>query len=740
MTQGEDPSADGTSTRAHASRVVAEAERVVAVLRELDAAPDAAREQVRDCYVDSREGKLLTQLDGVAVASLREVTRERLRTSVLTAAGVTSVGEVLRLGRRRLEEISGIGPQTAGHLIAAAEQVATAMRDTVRFRIEMAPTDPVATRLVQSLYTLGEALGARERGAAVLAQVLAGYPAARAAADPITRRLRRLLTWGERRERAENAVVTLAGFAELARRGGLLEDAERILALLAEPMHPVEAWEDFRVRSVAYYSWLDDVVPSRRERERSQGHLPSDLVERVENQQLDTDLLAASLRGYQAFGAKFALAQRRVIIGDEMGLGKTVQAIAVIAHRMAEGATHALVACPASVLAGWVRELRTHSTLTPHLLHGPDQRDATARWRALGGVGVASIDSLYDLARVSDERIDVLVVDEAHYAKNPSAHRSRSVAMLAGRTSDVVFLTGTVMENRVEEFRVLVSYLQPEISERLDPALGVAGPAAFRPAVAPVYLRRNAEDVLEELPELVQVDEWEEFGRADGAAYREAVATGRFMAMRRAAYAVEMPSESAKAGRLRELVEEATENGRKVVVFSYFLDVIEMAMLALGDLAVGPLTGSVRPDRRAEIVEDFTTSDAPAALVSQIQVGGVGLNLQAASVVVLCEPQLKPTTEAQAIARTHRMGQVETVQVHRLLIEDSVDEHLLAMLDTKRQIFDAYARRSALADEVAGAVDVSDAEIARRIVAAEQTRLFVDPEVISTEDAPVSDG
>ena len=114
----------------------------------------------------------------------------------------------------------------------------------------------------------------------------------------------------------------------------------------------------------------------------------------------------------------------------------------------------------------------------------------------------------------------------------------------------------------------------------------------------------------------------------------------------------------------------------------------------------------------------------------------MGLNLQAASIVILCEPQTKPTTESQAIARAHRMGQVSTVQVHRLLVVDSVDEHLIRILDTKRHLFDAYARRSALAEEVASAVDVSEAELARQIVDAERTRLFVDPNVLSTEDAP----
>ena len=102
----------------------------------------------------------------------------------------------------------------------------------------------------------------------------------------------------------------------------------------------------------------------------------------------------------------------------------------------------------------------------------------------------------------------------------------------------MLFLTGTPMENRIDEFRALVGHLRPEIAAGMGPEHGAIGVEAFRRAAAPVYLRRNQPDVLTELPELVQVDEWEEFGAEDGArAYRDAVRDGNFMAMRRAAFA-----------------------------------------------------------------------------------------------------------------------------------------------------------------------------------------------------------
>ena len=166
-----------------------------------------------------------------------------------------------------------------------------------------------------------------------------------------------------------------------------------------------------------------------------------------------------------------------------------------------------------------------------------------------------------------------------------------------------------------------------------------------------------------------------------------------------------------------------SDNGRRVIVFSHFRDVLDAVMGELGEVAVGPLTGDVPAARRQELVDEFSAADGGAVLVSQIVAGGVGLNIQAASVVVICEPQLKPTTEWQAIARAHRMGQLESVQVHRLLLEDSVDARIVEILARKKQLFDELVRVSTTADAAPEAYDVSEAELAREIIAAERERL-----------------
>jgi SNF2 family DNA or RNA helicase len=340
---------------------------------------------------------------------------------------------------------------------------------------------------------------------------------------------------------------------------------------------------------------------------------------------------------------------------------------------------------------------------------------------------VTTFDALRGFPVPGGGEVGLLVVDEAHSVKNPTTKRSRSVSLWTERCERSLFMTGTPMENRVAEFRNLVRMLDEEVADSLGERDALAGSVAFRKAVAPVYLRRNQEDVLTELPSLQQTDEWEELSASDEEAYREAVREGNFMAMRRAAYM--RPEKSAKLGRLREIVQEAGENGQKTVVFSYFKDVLGVvqAALAEGPTArtpmLGPLTGSVPAGRRQQIVDDFAGVPGPAVLLAQIQAAGVGLNMQAASVVIVCEPQIKPTVEHQAVARAHRMGQVRPVHVHRLLATGGVDERMVRMLESKTRLFDAYARRSAVAEATPDAVDVSDTELARRIVEEEQARL-----------------
>ena len=171
--------------------------------------------------------------------------------------------------------------------------------------------------------------------------------------------------------------------------------------------------------------------------------------------------------------------------------------------------------------------------------------------------------------------------------------------------------------------------------------------------------------------------------------------------VRRVSWNVDDLSQSCKATRMKEIIEEAESEGRKIIVFSFFLDTMRKIREFLGDRCMSPINGSIPPQRRQEIIDEFDKAPAGAVLLAQIQSGGTGLNIQSASVVIICEPQLKPSIENQAISRAYRMGQARNVLVYRLLCENTIDERIMDMLAEKQAIFNAFADKSVSADATA---------------------------------------
>ena len=723
-----------------ARAVVSDGRAVYDAIEAVLAAPGEAREVARQAYESVRDRIVADALDAMPVDRLRDLIQRKVTFSPLIDAGLETVGQVLAAGAGEIGRIPGVRRRSAKRIVSAAGQLRESVKEATRVRIDPDARTPEQTALIAALRRYERARSAlKGPDLSPLASEIGSRldPAARGAS-----RRRMLFTFsGRKKQEARDALTGLDAIltskpVTTARKR--LSRAEAELEKAGKEQRVARLWNDYLARPVTYNGLLIEVAELDPARDASQGFLPADIAEQVRVLPLDQSLLKTSLRGYQAFGAKFALVQERVILGDEMGLGKTMQSLAAMCHLAAQGATHFLVVCPASVVINWTREVERHTLLDVRRLHLPGTKRmvATQEWLAKGGVAVTTFEALRAMPDNLDVSVAMLVVDEAHYAKNPNALRTQAVSEWAARSRRVLFLTGTPMENKVQEFRVLVGHLRPEVAENLDTVFADIGDEAldgtrFREQVAPVYLRRNTEDVLSELPARLETPEWVALEGAALRAYRKAVMEGNFMAMRRAAFDPGTVKGSPKLRRLVEIVSEAADGGRKVIVFSYFRDVLETVIEVLkgrdgvpGMPVIGPLTGDIPPADRQAMVDELTNAKGPAVLVSQIQAGGVGLNVQAASVVIIAEPQLTPSSEEQAIARAHRMGQVRPVDVHRLLCEDSVDQRVLELLEDKREAFDEYARRSDMANAVPDAVDTSsEAELRHAIVAAERKRL-----------------
>ena len=652
------------------------------------------------------------------VERLKDATRDRLRVSALTDAGITTVSEVLRRGDS-LEALPGIGPTTAIRMRGAAQTLWQTTYDEMPVRIDISNRTQPTTTLLSALARWDAVRKHRpSEDLVAVAQSLAPLVAKTAAAKP---------------------ACFVAFASSRAQTQAFLDDIGSIRAhnrLIQEPGGASrDVWDDFLARPADYFAMLSELGLSTEDESKVYGDLSEQIIAAVRNQELDTEYLRASLRGYQTFGARFGIVQKKIILGDEMGLGKTVEALAVLTHLRAKGFQHSLVICPAAVVTNWMREVSTKSTLHPHRIHGAHRQVGLRQWRRDGGVAVTTFETLAWLSTQTFPTRDIgcVVVDEAHYIKNPATQRSRRVAALIDAVPRAILLTGTPLENRIDEFRNLVEYLRPDLTVDANEL----SPRRFRQQVAPAYLRRNQEDVLTELPELVEVNEWLPMSPEDLAAYRTAVSDGNFMAMRQAAMA--QGNNSLKMGRLLDLVAEAEANGRRVIVFSHFRQVLEDVARALPGQVFGPLTGSVPAVRRQEMVDRFSAAGHGAVLVAQIVAGGVGLNIQSASMVVICEPQLKPTTEWQAIARARRMGQLQSVQVHRLLSEEGVDRRITEILARKSALFEEFARESDIAKSAPEAVDISEADLAREVIAEERERLFSQTQSEHTEATHLAD-
>jgi superfamily II DNA or RNA helicase len=489
----------------------------------------------------------------------------------------------------------------------------------------------------------------------------------------------------------------------------------------AIPMN-VSLLADYRQRASEYTSTLAAVLPSEEEDRARHGELEERLVERIEKQPITAAAIKVPLRGYQVFGAQFALTQKRALLGDEMGLGKTLQALTASAHLLGSSRGRHLVVCPASLLLNWQHEIQAKTSLQSLLLHGPAHKReaATLQWLKGGQIGLTSYETLAVLPIPEDTDLDLLVVDEAHYVKNPSARRTKSVRSRIGTANHVLLMTGTPLENKLGEFVSLVGMLQPIVARQLT-AAGAMRSQDFKRAAGPVYLRRNQGQVLRDLPELIEIEELLSFSAEDMVAYRDAVSGGNYQLMRRAAF---LSRRSAKLDRLKDICESAVEEGNKILIFTQFLDVLDAVRSRIGALCVGTIQGSVSFKERDALVRSFAAAPKPCALLSQINAGGVGLNIQAASTVVLCEPQYKPSTEVQAVARARRMGQIKPVSVHRLMVEDSVDRLIRDRAEEKQRVFDQFVR-DAHAARVPQATDMSEVDFQKWAVEFERSRLGV---------------
>ena len=656
---------------------------------------EASREEYKE-KVKNASDALVAQavLKVLQDIPIEEINRDKkgFRVKALREYGYETIADIAPISVYTIASVRGISEDAAYSIKKIVNDIVSKARQGIKIRLSTDNQSEEATELVLALLQYHCSLAVSDDCSKLLSSSLQQITCAEEELKVGLNGIRWFFSAKAKKEKAIEAFNLLTSLKdnEYGRNVGTqLDVADRI-----ERTQGSDAWQDFSNNSIRYFNDLEDINPGVLGNDDSVYGLPEDLAREIQEECFFPDGLLCELRRYQEWGVKYILHQERVLLGDEMGLGKTVQAIATMVSLRNTGGTYFIVVCPASVITNWCREIRKMSLLSVTKVHGAGRKAALESWIKTGGVAVTTYETVAYCKLPDDFKFKLLVVDEAHYIKNPGARRSINVKNLSVYAERLLFMTGTALENKVDEMISLIRILQPEIASKVQGMVFMASAPQFREAVSPVYYRRKREDVLTELPELIESREWCTLTRNEETFYEQAVLSKNYAEARRVSWNVDDLKDSSKAARLLELIDEAKSDGRKVIVFSFFRDTLRKVSMLLGDLCMNPINGSVTPQRRQEIIDEFDKAPAGTVLVAQIQAGGTGLNIQSASVVILCEPQFKPSIENQAISRAYRMGQTRNVLVYRLLCENTVDEKIMSTLESKQAIFDAFADKS----------------------------------------------
>ena len=724
-------------------KILQEAEELAGRLRKLSDKEESLRSEINLRYKRIKEAGVKKLLHETPLENLKNIDPE-LKLSAFEEAGINNAGALAGKNQAELTRIKGIGAETAQKAILAVMKLKNILADDYRFFIGAADPDGDEKGLIAAVDEYGGAediFKAAGKAASVL-ELKTGQ--AREYSKTGQSMLGYMFSNKETKERSKSISDELKELVASPQYKEWKKLEDRYHAVFTDATK--NSLKRFTTNSADFYTTLEYVLRESGGKkklnfgeEKLKYALPEDMAEEIEKFEPDLSLMLSRLRPYQDFGTKYILSRGRVLLGDDMGLGKTIQAIAAIAHLKAQGGKYFLVICPLSVLTNWSREIPKHSKMDVLAIYGSDRGEEFEQWIKEGGIAVTTYETVKKLELPEGMIIDMLVVDEAHYVKNRAAQRTKSVLKYADMSEYVIFMSGTPLENKVEEMNGLVEVLNPGVAGELKKPGTLSRPELYRKTVAPVYLRRQREDVLKELPPLVESDEWCRMTDKEKECYRGALLKSRrsFMPLR---YAVWKAEDSSKAERFMELWEQAMEEGRKLLVFSYFLEVLDRVRTMLEDKApfVCRIDGSVPAGDRQGLIDEFEGAAAGAVIMSQVISGGVGLNIQSASVVVFCEPQIKPSIEDQAVARAYRMGQARSVLVYRLLTQNAIDERMMEILKTKREDFDKYAAESEVGETAqATKTDEIDTAAMKQIVKEECEKYGVEPEEAEAAEAEV---
>jgi SNF2 family DNA or RNA helicase len=405
---------------------------------------------------------------------------------------------------------------------------------------------------------------------------------------------------------------------------------------------------------------------------------------------------------YQMEGIAFLMPRHAALLADEMGLGKTMQTILALRLLFHSALiSRALLVCPKPLVNTWSRELRLWADDVPFEVIGGDADTRRASWLVSNcPLKLVNYELLTrDATLLADEQIrfDVVVLDEAQRIKNREAKTAQVVRSI--RRDRSWAMTGTPVENKPDDLVNLFAFVDPD---RIPPD---TPPRRLPQLTSDCILRRTKEDVLTDLPPKTIRDAFLELTPSQRQSYEMAEKDGivrlnalgdtitvqhvfeLVLRLKQICNFDPATRESAKLERLQADLAEVAESGRKAIVFSQWVEPLQMIAEALAEF--GPLQyhGRIPTRERQVILDAFKSDPRKHVILMSYGTGSVGLNLQFTNYVFLFDRWWNPAVEDQAINRAHRIGQKEPVFVTRFVMQNTLEGRIAEVLERKRQLF-----------------------------------------------------
>ncbi len=414
------------------------------------------------------------------------------------------------------------------------------------------------------------------------------------------------------------------------------------------------------------------------------------------------------------------------ILADDMGLGKTVQALSLLlAVKEEKKSVNTLIVAPASLVFNWKAEVNkfTPSLKAVTVSGTAKERETVIRNHDDYDILITSYDLLKrDIAFYEGIRFDIEIIDEAQFIKNHNTAAAKAVRAVGAKHR--LALTGTPIENRLSELWSIFEYLMPGflfsqenfrkyISSPIEKNGDREAAARLKKLTGPFILRRLKRDVLKDLPEKTEETRVTPLEGEQLRLYTAEVAKTKGMLKKSENYnekKIEIlaelmrireiccdPSlvfqdyrgESAKRTAVMDLIESAIDGGHRILLFSQFTSMLELLEKDLREKEIEyyKITGETGKAKRLELVDAFNSGSTPLFLIS-LKAGGTGLNLTGADIVIHYDPWWNTAVENQATDRAHRIGQTKQVTVYRMIAENTIEEKIVKLQETKKNLAD----------------------------------------------------